>query len=65
MAGAALLASAALAAGFDLERLDPVVTETAPPCDVVQRYAELRPEADRIAAGVLGFGRSTLERRRA
>jgi xylulokinase len=56
MAGAALLASAALDAGFDLDRLDPVASETTPPRDMVRRYAELRPAADRIAAAVLGLG---------
>jgi xylulokinase len=54
MAGAALLASAALAAGFDLEQLDPVAMETTPPGEVVERYAQLRREADRLAAAVLG-----------
>jgi xylulokinase len=64
MAGAAMLASAALATGFELERLDPVATETAPPREVVQRYAELRLESDRIAAAVLGSGGSTIGGRR-
>ena len=53
MAGAALLASAALGKGFDLERLDPVATETTPPGEVVERYAELRWKADRLVAAVL------------
>jgi xylulokinase len=56
MAGAALLASAALGAGFDLERLDPVATETTPSAEVVERYAELRRDADRLAAAVLSVG---------
>jgi hypothetical protein len=56
MAGAALLASGALGDGFDLERLDPITTETTPPGEVVARYAALRREADRLAAAVLGVG---------
>jgi xylulokinase len=52
MAGAALLASSALGLGFELERLDPVVAETRPRLDIAARYAELRPDADRIAAAV-------------
>jgi xylulokinase len=55
MAGAALLASGALAWGFDLDRVDPVTTETAPPPEVVGCYAGLRPQADRAAAAVLGI----------
>ncbi len=53
MAGAALLASEALGAGFHLERLDPVTAETTPPPEMVLRYAELRPGADRVAAAAL------------
>ncbi len=53
MAGAALLASEALGAGFHLDRLDPVAAETAPPPETVLRYAELRPGADRVAAAGL------------
>ena len=59
MAGAALLASAALGKGFDLERLDPVATETTPPGEVVERYAELRWKADRLVAAVLDVTAAT------
>jgi hypothetical protein len=57
MAGAALLASVALAAGFELDRLDPVKSEIAPRPELVGRYAELRLQADRVAAAVLGLSR--------
>jgi xylulokinase len=58
MAGAALLGSVALGAGLDLDRLDPEASEITPPADLVRRYAELRPQADRVAAAVLGLSRS-------
>jgi sugar (pentulose or hexulose) kinase len=53
MAGAALLGGAALGAGFHLDRLDPVETETTPSPETVNRYAELRPGADRVAETAL------------
>ena len=53
MAGAVLVASAALGAGFELDRLDPVVGETEPAADLVRRYAELRADADRVAAAAV------------
>jgi xylulokinase len=53
MAGAALLASEALGAGFDLDRLDPVDAETVPPPEMVLRYSELRKKADRVATTAL------------
>lgn len=56
MAGAALVASDALNAGLDLDRLDPVVGETEPPADLVCRYAELRPGADGAAAAAMSLG---------
>jgi len=55
MAGAALLASGALGAGFRLDRLDPIEAETTPHPEMVIRYAELRPGADRTAAAALGL----------
>jgi xylulokinase len=61
MAGAALLASAALAAGFNLDRLDPVAAETTPPPDLVRRYAALRPQSDRVVAAVLGLSRGATD----
>jgi xylulokinase len=56
MAGAALLASDALDAGFDLDRLDPLSGETLPAAELVRFYAELRPDADRVAAAAVRFG---------
>lgn len=56
MAGAALVASAALGTGWELEHMDPVETETAPSPEVVERYGELRLAADRAAAAALGPG---------
>jgi xylulokinase len=53
MAGAALLASAALRADVNLEQLDPVAMETTPPGEVVERYAQLRGKADRLATAIL------------
>ena len=56
MAGAALVASDALQAGFDLDRLDPVATETDPEAELVRFYAQLRPDADRVAATAIALG---------
>jgi xylulokinase len=61
MVGAALLTSAAVAAGFELDHLDPVASETSPTREVVERYAELRPQADRLAAAVLSLSRGGTE----
>jgi xylulokinase len=61
MAGAALLASAALAAGFELDRLDPKTTESTPAPDLVRRYVGLRPQADRVAAAVLELSHGLAE----
>jgi xylulokinase len=57
MAGAAVLASVALAADFDLDRFDPLASEITPQPELVGRYAELRPQADRVAEAVLGLSR--------
>ena len=56
-AGAALLASSAVDAGFVLGRMDPVEARLAPHPEVVARYAGLRGEADRVAAAVIGRNR--------
>jgi len=52
-AGAALLAAAAVGQQWDLDVLDPVVDRTEPDPDTVRRYAELRPETDRIASTLI------------
>ena len=52
-AGAALLASAAVGAGFDLDRLDPVTETRRPDPPAVARYAELRRRADTTAEAVV------------
>lgn len=56
MAGAALVASAALGAGLRLEQINRVKTVTEPAPDMVRRYAEMRATADRVAAIALGLG---------
>ncbi len=55
MAGAVLIASAALDLGFELDRFDPVVIDQAADPDLVRRYGELRPIADAAAATALGL----------
>lgn len=57
MAGAVLVASRALGADCELERLDPVDAETLPALELVYRYRELRAVADRIAAAALNLPR--------
>ena len=54
MAGAALLAARALDLLWTLDRLDPVACRVEPAPDLVRRYGELRPRADRAAAAVIG-----------
>jgi xylulokinase len=52
-AGAALLASSAVGAGFDLATMDPVDEQIDPEASVVARYAALREDADRVADQLL------------
>ena len=54
MAGAALLAARAMDLAWTLDRLDPVSCRVEPAPDLVRRYGELRPLADRAAAAVIG-----------
>jgi xylulokinase len=48
--GAALLAAAAVGAGYDLDRIDPVVETIVPDEAAVARYASLRRRTDEAAA---------------
>jgi xylulokinase len=52
-AGAALLAAAAVGQQWDLDELDPVVARAEPDPDTVGRYAELRPQTERIASTLI------------
>jgi xylulokinase len=60
-AGAALLTSAAVGAGYELDRLDPVVATVTPYDGAVARYDELRPAADAAALAVLSLERPLSE----
>lgn len=55
MAGAALVASAAVGAGYELEYLDPVEVRTTPVPEIVRRYRDVRAASDRIAATMVGL----------
>jgi len=57
-AGAALLASSAVGAGFVLGRMDPVDDRVAPDPVAVERYAGHRRETDRVATAVIDLARS-------
>jgi len=55
-AGAALLAAGATVGPWDLDLLDPVAGGTHPDPALVDRYAALRPAADRLAADLVDPG---------
>jgi sugar (pentulose or hexulose) kinase len=53
--GAALLAADAIGVRLDLDGADPVQMAVTPDPAAVERYAALRPGADRVAAAVIGL----------
>jgi sugar (pentulose or hexulose) kinase len=53
--GAALLAATAVGVDLHLDRTDPIASATAPDPADAERYAALRPSADRVAATVIGL----------
>ena len=53
--GAALLAAAAVGAGYDLDRIDPVVETIVPDEAAVARYAYLRRQIDEAAAALVAL----------
>jgi sugar (pentulose or hexulose) kinase len=54
-AGAALLTSEALGAGFVLDELDPVVATVAPDPSAVAGYAAARARAEQAARALVGL----------
>jgi xylulokinase len=55
-AGAALLSAHALGWDYDLDRIDPVVTQITPDPSVVADYRARRAEVDAAAQAVIGLG---------
>lgn len=58
LAGAALVASAALELGWELEALDPVVDGAPPDPELADAYRRLRPRADEAARAALRLHRA-------